>query len=285
MPTIWKPPSMTSQKTWSRDFHKAHSRSGGRSSSGDEARHDHMGLHRADLPMITVHCDMCGRRGKYRTMPAIGAARRDAEIGENVSSDERAMGLKFVVIWLIVGVLGLPSSFAASPRAAWATALPPASSPSIAAEQGEKPPEAAAPLPPDAVTAHRLVLADRTIGYTARAGTLSLTDDKGIKTAEIFYVAFLRDGSAKRPITFALNGGPAPLRPTSTCSRPDRASSISATGGDYRRRTATSPTIRIRGSTSPISSLLIRSGRATASPRVIRMRKSASSAYTRISTL
>ena len=118
------------------------------------------------------------------------------------------MGLKFVVIWLIVGVLGLPSSFAASPRAAWATALQPASPSSIAADQGEKPPEAAAPLPPDAVTAHRLVLADRTIGYTARAGTLSLTDDKGIKTAEIFYVAFLRDGSAKRPITFALNGGP-----------------------------------------------------------------------------
>ena len=118
------------------------------------------------------------------------------------------MGLKSVVIWLIVDVLGLPGSFAAVPRAAWATVLQPASPSSIAADQGEKPPEAAAPLPPDAVTAHRLVLADRTIDYTARAGSLSLTDDKGIKTAEIFYVAFLRDGSAKRPITFALNGGP-----------------------------------------------------------------------------
>jgi len=59
------------------------------------------------------------------------------------------------------------------------------------------------------VTAHRLTLTGRTIDYTARAGSLSLTDDKGVETAEIFYVAFLRAGDrAQRPITFALNGGP-----------------------------------------------------------------------------
>lgn len=118
------------------------------------------------------------------------------------------MALKSFVIWLIVGVLGLPGSFAAAPRVAWAEASQRASPPSIAAEQGEQPPEAAATLPPDAVTSHRLVLADRTIDYTARAGSLSLTDDKRIETAEIFYVAFLRAGDANRPITFALNGGP-----------------------------------------------------------------------------
>jgi len=118
------------------------------------------------------------------------------------------MALRSLVTWLIVGVLGVAWNFAAAPRATWAEASQPASPPSVSAEQSEKSPEAAATLPPDAVTPHRLVLAGRTIDYTARAGSLSLTDDKGLETAELFYVAFLRDGGAKRPITFALNGGP-----------------------------------------------------------------------------
>jgi carboxypeptidase C (cathepsin A) len=118
------------------------------------------------------------------------------------------MAVKSLVIWLIVGLLGLAGSFASAPCTAWAEASQPASPPSVATEQGERPPGGVATLPPDAVTTHRLVLAGRTIDYTARAGSLSLTDDKGFETAEIFYAAFLREGGAKRPITFALNGGP-----------------------------------------------------------------------------
>jgi carboxypeptidase C (cathepsin A) len=72
---------------------------------------------------------------------------------------------------------------------------------------------AAAPslLPADAVTHHKLRLGSQEIAYTATAGTLPLRDDKGEKQADIFYVAFLRDGVAdvaKRPITYAFNGGP-----------------------------------------------------------------------------
>lgn len=66
-------------------------------------------------------------------------------------------------------------------------------------------------LPADAVTHHKLRLGNQEIAYSATAGTLPLRDDKGEKQADIFYVAFLRDGVAdvaKRPITYAFNGGP-----------------------------------------------------------------------------
>src|SRR5690242_18780826 len=119
------------------------------------------------------------------------------------------MTLKSLLIWLLIGALGLPANVAAVSRA-WSQEAPQATTPpAIAAEQGEKPPANEAALPQDAVTTHRLALAGRTIDYTARAGSLSLTDDKGAETAEIFYVAFLRaDDATQRPITIALNGGP-----------------------------------------------------------------------------
>jgi carboxypeptidase C (cathepsin A) len=66
-------------------------------------------------------------------------------------------------------------------------------------------------LPHDAVTHHKIRLGGEEIAYTATAGTLPLRDDKGEKQADIFYVAFLRDGVADpgtRPITYAFNGGP-----------------------------------------------------------------------------
>jgi carboxypeptidase C (cathepsin A) len=79
-------------------------------------------------------------------------------------------------------------------------------------EAAKAPAPSAAPLlPPDAVTHHKLKLGSEEIAYTATAGTLALRDDKGEKQADIFYVAFVRDGvadAAKRPITYAFNGGP-----------------------------------------------------------------------------
>jgi len=120
------------------------------------------------------------------------------------------MSLKIIIAWLVVvGALGSPTDLASIAHPAWAETQQQVTPPSIAAEEGENPPAAAAALPPDAVTAHHLKLAGQTIDYSARAGSLLLTDDKGDAAAEIFYVAFLRDGGAgKRPITFALNGGP-----------------------------------------------------------------------------
>jgi carboxypeptidase C (cathepsin A) len=66
-------------------------------------------------------------------------------------------------------------------------------------------------LPADSTTHHTLALGGKTLDYTAVAGSLPLTDEKGAKQADIFYVAFFRDGvgdQSKRPITYAFNGGP-----------------------------------------------------------------------------
>src|SRR5258708_1936185 len=66
------------------------------------------------------------------------------------------------------------------------------------------------PLPGDAVATHSVELAGRAIAYTAMAGSLALSNDKGDKAAEVFFVAYTlkTDKAAARPITFAFNGGP-----------------------------------------------------------------------------
>ena len=77
------------------------------------------------------------------------------------------------------------------------------------------PPAAAAPAPPvdqapDAVTQHTITLGGKVYPYTARAGTITLTDAKGEPTCRMFYTAFTLDGvdSSTRPVTFFYNGGP-----------------------------------------------------------------------------
>lgn len=65
-------------------------------------------------------------------------------------------------------------------------------------------------LPDDATSEHTIAVGGRTLAYTATAGTLALYDQTGEKSAAIFYTAYVakdRD-TAKRPITFAFNGGP-----------------------------------------------------------------------------
>jgi carboxypeptidase C (cathepsin A) len=64
-------------------------------------------------------------------------------------------------------------------------------------------------LPPDAVSDHVLNIGDKTIPYTATAGTLDLYGQDGEKTAAIFYTAYVaKDRSPDRPVTFVFNGGP-----------------------------------------------------------------------------
>jgi carboxypeptidase C (cathepsin A) len=102
-----------------------------------------------------------------------------------------SLALLFVALWI-----ALP---------AWADDKP-------AAETPAKPsPPPVSLLPADSVTHHKLRLGGQEIAYTATAGTLPLRNEKGEKQADIFYVAFLRDGvadPAQRPITYAFNGGP-----------------------------------------------------------------------------
>ena len=65
-------------------------------------------------------------------------------------------------------------------------------------------------LPDDAVSDRSVTVNGRPLNYTATAGTLSLYDQSGEKSAAIFYTAYVakdRD-TAKRPVTFAFNGGP-----------------------------------------------------------------------------
>ena len=75
------------------------------------------------------------------------------------------------------------------------------------------PAPSAAPMPKaqTAVTHHTARIGGREIAYTATAGTIALYDDKDEPTASVFYVAYVAQGlgsAARRPITFAYNGGP-----------------------------------------------------------------------------
>jgi carboxypeptidase C (cathepsin A) len=65
-------------------------------------------------------------------------------------------------------------------------------------------------LPTDSVTEHSLETPGGKLAYTATAGTLSLFDQSGERSAAIYYTAYVakNGGGANRPITFAFNGGP-----------------------------------------------------------------------------
>jgi len=58
---------------------------------------------------------------------------------------------------------------------------------------------------------HSVTLGGQKLDYTAVAGTITLRDVEGKPTAEIFYIAYTRDGVddlSRRPVTFSFNGGP-----------------------------------------------------------------------------
>ncbi len=65
-------------------------------------------------------------------------------------------------------------------------------------------------LPANAVSEKQIAIAGRPFAYTATAGTLTLYDQNGDRTAAVFYTAYVAKGAsaARRPITFAFNGGP-----------------------------------------------------------------------------
>lgn len=68
------------------------------------------------------------------------------------------------------------------------------------------------PDPPLSVTKHRLQFSDgTTVNYTATAGYQFLRNEDGETRAKIFFVSYAKDeetNPAKRPLTFAFNGGP-----------------------------------------------------------------------------
>jgi carboxypeptidase C (cathepsin A) len=64
-------------------------------------------------------------------------------------------------------------------------------------------------LPADSVTEHTIDTAAGKLAYTATAGTFSLFDQSGERSAAVFYTAFVaKPHDPARPVTFVFNGGP-----------------------------------------------------------------------------
>lgn len=107
-----------------------------------------------------------------------------------------------------------------------ATVLPLGAQRGSRPDPGSAPPAAAAPssgaasaAPPAAAkmeektsrTQHTLTIGGQSVAYTATAGTMVLRKEDGTATASLFYIAYVKDGvtdPARRPLTFAFNGGP-----------------------------------------------------------------------------
>ncbi len=88
-----------------------------------------------------------------------------------------------------------------------ASAAPPRTPPQAATSP---PPEVSDGETPDAVTPHTVTIDGQPYAYTARAGTMTLRNDKEAPTARVFYTAYTLDGTepGSRPVTFIYNGGP-----------------------------------------------------------------------------
>jgi carboxypeptidase C (cathepsin A) len=75
----------------------------------------------------------------------------------------------------------------------------------------EKKDEKKAPEDKSVQTKHSVKIGGQEVKYTATTGTMVLKLEDGTPKASIFYVAYTKDDvtdAAKRPITFAFNGGP-----------------------------------------------------------------------------
>ncbi|HEY8298632.1 MAG TPA: hypothetical protein VIG32_11495 [Candidatus Baltobacteraceae bacterium] len=107
---------------------------------------------------------------------------------------------KFLVSLLLASLAGMVIPVGA---AAAASKAPPKAA--VAATPEPSP----ADETPDAVTEHSVTVDGRAIAYTARAGTITLRNEKDEPTARVFYTANTVAGDpTSRPVTFIYNGGP-----------------------------------------------------------------------------
>lgn len=63
-------------------------------------------------------------------------------------------------------------------------------------------------LPAARQVAQSIQIDGRKLNYTVTVGALPVRDEAGETVAEVVYTAYLAGGNARRPVTFALNGGP-----------------------------------------------------------------------------
>jgi carboxypeptidase C (cathepsin A) len=76
-------------------------------------------------------------------------------------------------------------------------------------QQGGSGPGVLSLLPGDSVTEHSIDTPSGKLAYTATAGTFSLFDQSGERSAAVFYTAFVaKSNDPARPVTFVFNGGP-----------------------------------------------------------------------------
>lgn len=108
-----------------------------------------------------------------------------------------------------------PVAAAAQPPARPGGQRPPApaaEAPSQATERRSPPPDRTPPPEENlSQTSHAARIGGVEVKYTATAGTLLLNDDQDHPKAQVFFVAYTRDGQpdpSVRPVTFAYNGGP-----------------------------------------------------------------------------
>jgi carboxypeptidase C (cathepsin A) len=105
-----------------------------------------------------------------------------------------------VLSLLMLAVLAGTSATARAADAPNNAKAPPPAAPSMPSEPGAF---------PDSVTSHTLAIDGKTIAYSARAGLITLHDQEGKVTAQVFYTADTVDGApSTRPVTFIYNGGP-----------------------------------------------------------------------------
>jgi carboxypeptidase C (cathepsin A) len=108
----------------------------------------------------------------------------------------------------LAAVLSISLLALSAPRAAAQEDKPaPTPTPADAKEKDNKASsDKEAPLPADAHVAQSIVLDGKPLKYTVTVGTLPVFD-KGKKTGEVVYTAYIVDGP-DRAVTFAMNGGP-----------------------------------------------------------------------------
>ena len=111
---------------------------------------------------------------------------------------------------LAAAALLLSAGLAAQP--APRTPTPAAAEDDKAADKGkdrksgdEKPPKEEKPV----VTHHEIRIGGAPLRYTATAGYMPMKDEAGKLKANIFFMAYTKDGAgSRRPVTFTFNGGP-----------------------------------------------------------------------------
>ena len=116
-------------------------------------------------------------------------------------------------VWMLVAVMvvnfAMPVAYGQKPeeKPAEKAGEKPAEKP--ASEKGKD--EKKAPEEKAVQTKHTIKLGGQEIKYTATAGTILLKLEDGTPKASVFYIAYTKDDvsdAAKRPLTFAFNGGP-----------------------------------------------------------------------------